>query len=132
MEISTGTSRRRASAKASSPQGHHSTGLSACCNRYGLVASLSRLAIRPTVPADPTSGHETATGRVGHTLQREVSPVCSSESPEDAGTSLLAVSWPWALSSWASSWAAFSALLFSAKGASLLVILRMRKYRTRA
>src|ERR1700727_1099628 len=54
-ESSTGTSRRRASANASSDQGHQSTGLSACCSRYGLVALLSRFAIpqllRGTDPA---------------------------------------------------------------------------------
>src|SRR5579862_3455529 len=43
-ESSTGTSRRRASANASSDQGHQSTGLSACCSRYGLVAPFSRFA----------------------------------------------------------------------------------------
>src|SRR5215470_19991958 len=41
-DSSTGTSRRFASANASSDQGHQSTGLSACCSRYGLVALLSR------------------------------------------------------------------------------------------
>src|SRR3984957_13323264 len=41
-ESSTGTSRRRASANASSDHGHQSTGLSACCSRYGLVAVFSR------------------------------------------------------------------------------------------
>src|SRR6202012_2711806 len=44
-QSSTGTSRRRASANASSDQGHQSTGLSACCSRYGLVAFFSRLVI---------------------------------------------------------------------------------------
>src|SRR5215472_7706124 len=38
----TGTSRRRASANASPDQGHQSTGLSACCSRYGLVELFSR------------------------------------------------------------------------------------------
>ena len=42
-DSSTGTSRRRASANASSVHGHQSTGLSACCSRYGLVALFSRL-----------------------------------------------------------------------------------------
>jgi hypothetical protein len=38
----TGTSRRLASAKASPPQGHQSTGLLACWRRYGEVALPSR------------------------------------------------------------------------------------------
>src|ERR1700733_13190889 len=38
----TGTSRRRASSNASGDHGHQSTGLSACCSRYGLVALFSR------------------------------------------------------------------------------------------
>ena len=42
MERKIGASRCSASAKASSPQGHHSTGLSLCCKRYGLVASAKR------------------------------------------------------------------------------------------
>ena len=44
----TGTSRARAAAKASSDHGHQSTGLSACCSRYGLVAFFSRLAMFPS------------------------------------------------------------------------------------
>src|SRR5271154_1067231 len=40
-DSSTGTSRRRASANASGDHGHQSTGLSACCRRYGLVALFS-------------------------------------------------------------------------------------------
>jgi len=40
----TGTFLCFASAKASSHQGHQSTGLSLCCNRYGLVDSASRFA----------------------------------------------------------------------------------------
>src|SRR5579883_572872 len=35
----------RARRSASSPQGYQSTGLWACCSRYGLVSSLSRLAM---------------------------------------------------------------------------------------
>src|SRR6185437_14156380 len=46
-DSNTGTSRRRASANASSPHGHQSTGLSACCSRYGLVALFSRLLMKP-------------------------------------------------------------------------------------
>src|SRR6478735_11501716 len=38
----TGTSRRRASANASSPHGYHATGLPAWALRYGLVASARR------------------------------------------------------------------------------------------
>src|SRR5215469_15832475 len=41
-ESSTGTSRCRACSNASSDHGHQSTGLPACCSRYGLVASFSR------------------------------------------------------------------------------------------
>src|SRR5687767_5987648 len=50
MEISTGTSRRRASANASADQGHQSTGLSACCSRYGEADPASRLPMTPTLP----------------------------------------------------------------------------------
>ncbi len=39
-----GLSCSRAAANASSPQGYQSTGLSACCSRYGLVSFFSRLA----------------------------------------------------------------------------------------
>src|SRR4051812_12934866 len=49
MDTSTGRSSRRAMANASSPHGHQSTGLSACCRRYGLGSSASRLAMAPTV-----------------------------------------------------------------------------------
>ena len=54
-DSSTGTSRRRASANASAPHAHQSTGLSACCSRYGLVASARRLAMAPdrAPPAGP-------------------------------------------------------------------------------
>src|SRR3954466_4447165 len=41
----TGTSRARASSKASGDHSHQSTGLSLCCRRYGDVALASRLAI---------------------------------------------------------------------------------------
>ncbi len=37
-----GLSSSRARRNASSPQGYHSTGLSACMRRYGLGASASR------------------------------------------------------------------------------------------
>ncbi len=47
----TGTSRRRASANASSHQGHQSTGLSACWRRYGDSAPASRLATAITFRA---------------------------------------------------------------------------------
>ena len=43
MDKKIGTPRRRASSKASSPHSHQSTGLCACCNRYGEVASTRRL-----------------------------------------------------------------------------------------
>jgi hypothetical protein len=43
----TGTPRCRAAANASSPHSHHSTGLSACWSRYGLVADANRLGIPP-------------------------------------------------------------------------------------
>src|SRR5215211_6428396 len=39
---STGLSSARAFSNASSPHGNQSTGLSACCRRYGLVSSASR------------------------------------------------------------------------------------------
>ena len=45
MDKKMGLSRRSASAKASGPQGHQSTGLSLCCNRYGLVQPFRWLAI---------------------------------------------------------------------------------------
>src|SRR6266852_726416 len=38
-----GRSSVRARASASSPHGYQSTGLSACCSRYGLVSQLRRL-----------------------------------------------------------------------------------------
>src|SRR3990172_11604155 len=41
-ERSTGTSRARASAKASGPHSNQWTGLAACCSRYGLEASPRR------------------------------------------------------------------------------------------
>src|SRR3954451_7992643 len=45
----TGTSRRRASSKASGDHSHQSTGLSACCRRYGDVARESRLGMGPNL-----------------------------------------------------------------------------------
>ena len=48
-DSSTGTSRRRASANASGDHCHQSTGLSACCSRYGLVAFASRFAMTSTL-----------------------------------------------------------------------------------
>src|ERR1700739_3917331 len=42
--------RSAAAANASSPHGHQSTGLSACCKRYGLVAPRSRSAMLPILP----------------------------------------------------------------------------------
>src|SRR5664280_1182652 len=45
MDKKIGRSRRSASARASGPQGHQSTGLSLCCNRYGLVQHFRWLAI---------------------------------------------------------------------------------------
>src|SRR6476646_4871053 len=54
-ESSTGTLRRRASAKASGPHSHQSTGLSACWRRYGEVASRRRF-IRPPCHPDPGDG----------------------------------------------------------------------------
>jgi hypothetical protein len=45
MDKKMGLPRRSASAKASGPQGHQSTGLSLCCNRYGLVQPCRWLAI---------------------------------------------------------------------------------------
>src|SRR5690606_207377 len=49
MEIRTGTSRRRASSKASSPHSHQSTGLSACWRRYGEAELARRLGMSSTV-----------------------------------------------------------------------------------
>src|SRR5258705_11490436 len=40
-----GLSSLRARAKASSPQGYQSTGLCACCSRYGLVSRASRFSL---------------------------------------------------------------------------------------
>src|SRR5450759_4611230 len=45
-----GLLRRSASARASGPHCHQSTGLSLCCNRYGLVESASRFAITVASP----------------------------------------------------------------------------------
>src|SRR5512147_453361 len=42
-ESRTGLSSARARAKASSPHGYQSTGLCACCSRYGLVSRARRL-----------------------------------------------------------------------------------------
>src|ERR1700684_2607184 len=62
----TGTSRRRASSNASGDHGHQSTGLSACCSRYGLVALFSwfthlilyleRTRLAPRAPLLPAGG----------------------------------------------------------------------------
>src|SRR5262249_6708061 len=52
-DSSTGTPRRRACSNASSHQGHQSTGLSACCGRYGLVELASRLAMCPACQPRP-------------------------------------------------------------------------------
>src|SRR3990170_7044131 len=46
MDSRIGTSRSRASASASSPQGNQSTGLWACWSRYGLVSSARRFTPR--------------------------------------------------------------------------------------
>lgn len=45
-----GTSRRRASSKASGAHSHQSTGFSACCNKYGLVEERSRFTTRALSP----------------------------------------------------------------------------------
>src|SRR4051812_45736436 len=68
MEISTGTSRRAASANASSPQGHQSTGLSLCCNRYGEVASARRLVMYPTVAHGPRGTAPRSAARTGQAV----------------------------------------------------------------
>ena len=52
---------RARESSASSPHGYQSTGLSACCRRYGLVALARRLAIRPLSAAG---------GRVSRGAQR--------------------------------------------------------------
>jgi hypothetical protein len=54
MEISSGTSRRRASANASSPHSYQSTGLSACCCKYGEVAAASRFTAPTLLTQRPT------------------------------------------------------------------------------
>src|SRR5918997_4298722 len=54
MDSSTGTSRFAASANASSDHGHQSTGLVACCSRYGLVEVASRFAMRPSLRLTPS------------------------------------------------------------------------------
>src|SRR6185312_14750746 len=66
-DSSTGTSRRFASANASSDQGHQSTGLSACCSRYGLVALLSRF-IHPILHQFRRESVRTVTCYDCHTL----------------------------------------------------------------
>ena len=43
MERKIGLSSRRAFSKADSPQGSHSTGLWACCRKYGLFSLMSAL-----------------------------------------------------------------------------------------
>src|SRR4051794_22583456 len=70
METSSGLSNRRASAKASSPHSHQSTGLSLCCRRYGLVAPASRLAIL-TTSRMPTSVVVCPKGTVRQTKQTD-------------------------------------------------------------
>jgi len=47
--MSTGRSLRRADSNASGPHGYQSTGLSACCCRYGLVSAASRLGMSGTL-----------------------------------------------------------------------------------
>ncbi len=54
VETSTGTSRRRASANASGPHSNQSTGLSACCSRYGLVDRASRFGTSSPCHGPPT------------------------------------------------------------------------------
>src|SRR3954451_23109163 len=70
METSSGLANRRASAKASSPHSHQSTGLSLCCRRYGLVAPASRLAIL-TTSRMPTSVVVCPKGTVRQTKQTD-------------------------------------------------------------
>ena len=73
-ESRTGTSRRFASANASSDHGHQSTGLSACCSRYGLVAFLSRF-ILPILHQFHRTAEPGWTGYGCHTLTDWISIV---------------------------------------------------------
>src|SRR5580692_6205124 len=43
-----------ARSSASLPHGYQSTGLYACCRRYGLCSSIRRLGLRPDVSLDPS------------------------------------------------------------------------------
>ena len=61
MLKSTGTSRSAASAKAASPQGCQSTGLSACWSRYGEVSLARRLGISMTSQFPANQFAETST-----------------------------------------------------------------------
>src|SRR5215204_6108782 len=62
MERRIGRSSARASSKASSPHAYHSTGLSACWRRYGLV-SWARRFISSTPPTVARQSHPTSSGR---------------------------------------------------------------------
>src|SRR3954452_10389880 len=55
MDSRTGTSRGAASAKASGPHSHQSTGFSLCCRRYGLVEAARRFGMAIILPAGPSS-----------------------------------------------------------------------------
>src|SRR6478609_8516062 len=93
--MSSGTSRRRASAKASSPHGYQSTGLSACARRYGLRVSASRLVIASTLRRawrlrSADEEFDRTRGRVPHQRQRTLG--CQSEAGfEHRGGDLVAV-----------------------------------------
>src|SRR5699024_109313 len=67
MLTSTGTSRSRASSNASLPHGRHSTGLSACARRYGLVDEASRFVMSP--PSHPPTPLHRARATFGSCAQ---------------------------------------------------------------
>ena len=78
MDSRTGLSRRLASAKAASPHGHQSTGLSMCCRRYGLVSAARRFVILGTRSSDvmcqvTSPRHMSATYEMGIASCHEVS-----------------------------------------------------------
>src|ERR1051326_8742109 len=58
MDSRTGLSSASARASASGPHGYQSTGLWACCNRYGLVSCASRFATLLRVPSGGVATRE--------------------------------------------------------------------------
>src|SRR6185437_8246849 len=83
MESRIGRPSDRARSSASSPQGYHSTGLSACWSRYGLVSPASRF-MRTTIPPDvlripPPSQAAAAPRRAGAPSDRCQAPPSRSQ-----------------------------------------------------